>query len=95
MLALGRGLASVPDLLMLDEPSMGLAPTVVDQIFDSILKLHRERQLTILLVEQRAAEALEGCHHGYVLETGRIVLAGSGDELLGSPLVRDAYLGLS
>jgi len=93
MLAIGRGLASDPELLMLDEPSMGLAPFVVDQIFDSILKLHRERKLTILLVEQRAAEALEGCDSGYVLETGRIILAGDGKSLMASPLVRDAYLG--
>lgn len=93
MLAIGRGLASDPELLMLDEPSMGLAPFVVDQIFDSILKLHRERKLTILLVEQRAAEALEGCDNGYVLETGRIILAGDGKSLMASPLVRNAYLG--
>jgi len=93
MLAIGRGLASDPELLMLDEPSMGLAPFVVDQIFESILRLHRERQLTILLVEQRAAEALEGCDSGYVLETGRIILAGDGRTLMASPLVRSAYLG--
>jgi branched-chain amino acid transport system ATP-binding protein len=93
MLAIGRGLAADPELLMLDEPSMGLAPLVVDQIFDSIFKLHRERKLTILLVEQRAAEALEGCDNGYVLETGRIILSGDGKTLMGSPLVRNAYLG--
>jgi branched-chain amino acid transport system ATP-binding protein len=93
MLAIGRGLASDPELLMLDEPSMGLAPFVVDQIFDSVLKLHRERKLTILLVEQRAAEALEGCDRGYVLETGRIILEGDGKSLMASPLIRNAYLG--
>lgn len=93
MLAIGRGLAADPELLMLDEPSMGLAPFVVDEIFDSILKLHRERKLTILLVEQRAAEALEQCDSGYVLETGRIVLAGDGTALMANPLVRSAYLG--
>jgi branched-chain amino acid transport system ATP-binding protein len=93
MLAIGRGLAADPELLMLDEPSMGLAPFIVDQIFDSIFKLHRERKLTILLVEQRAAEALEGCDSGYVLETGRIILAGDSKTLMGSPLVRNAYLG--
>lgn len=93
MLAIGRGLAANPELLMLDEPSMGLAPFVVDQIFDSIFKLHRERKLTILLVEQRAAEALEGCDKGYVLETGRIILAGDSKTLMGSSLVRNAYLG--
>jgi len=93
MLAIGRGLAADPEVLMLDEPSMGLAPFVVDQIFDSIFELHRERKLTILLVEQRAAEALEGCDCGYVLETGRIILAGDGKTLMGSSLVRSAYLG--
>lgn len=93
MLAIGRGLAADPALLMLDEPSMGLAPVVVDQIFDSIFKLHRDRKLTILLVEQRAAEALEGCDNGYVLETGSIILSGSGKTLMESPLVRKAYLG--
>lgn len=93
MLAIGRGLAADPALLMLDEPSMGLAPFVVDQIFESVLLLHRERKLTILLVEQRAAEALEGCDRGYVLETGRIILGGDGKTLMANPLVRDAYLG--
>jgi branched-chain amino acid transport system ATP-binding protein len=93
MLAIGRGLAADPQLLMLDEPSMGLAPVVVDQIFESILQLHRERKLTILLVEQRAAEALEGCDGGYVLETGRIILEGDSKALMASPLVRAAYLG--
>jgi branched-chain amino acid transport system ATP-binding protein len=95
MLAIGRGLAADPELLMLDEPSMGLAPFVVDQIFDSILTLHRERKLTILLVEQRAAEALEGCDSGYLLETGRIILAGDGKTLMSNPLVSSAYLGAS
>jgi len=95
MLAIGRGLAADPDLLMLDEPSMGLAPAVVDQIFESILQLHRDRGLTILLVEQRVAEALEGCDHGYVLETGSILLQGDSKTLMTSPLVRNAYLGLS
>lgn len=95
MLAIGRGLAADPDLLMLDEPSMGLAPAVVDQIFESILQLHREKGLTILLVEQRAAEALEGCDHGYVLETGSILLQGDSNTLMTSPMVRNAYLGLS
>lgn len=95
MLAIGRGLAADPELLMLDEPSMGLAPFVVDQIFDSILTLHRERKLSILLVEQRAAEALEGCDSGYVLETGRIILAGDSKTLMSNPLVGNAYLGVS
>ncbi len=71
MLAIGRGLASAPELLMLDEPSMGLAPAVVDLIFERIQQVHREHGLTILLVEQRVAEALEACDRGYVLETGQ------------------------
>jgi branched-chain amino acid transport system ATP-binding protein len=93
MLAIGRGLAADPQLLMLDEPSMGLAPRVVDQIFDSIFRLHHERRFTVLLVEQRAAEALEGCDYGYVLESGRVILAGEGAALMAHPSVRKAYLG--
>lgn len=93
MLAIGRGLASAPDLLMLDEPSMGLAPTVVDAIFDRIHEIHRDHGLTILLVEQRVAEALESCDYGYVLETGRVVLHGSHDTLVSDERVRRAYLG--
>ena len=94
MLAIGRGLASAPDLLMLDEPSMGLAPTIVDDIFERIHQVHRETGLTILLVEQRAAEALESCDLGYVLETGRVVLEGPHDTLMSDPRVRRAYLGM-
>jgi branched-chain amino acid transport system ATP-binding protein len=94
MLAIGRGLASAPDLLMLDEPSMGLAPAVVDSIFDRIQLIHREQGLTILLVEQRVAEALEFCDRGYVLETGNMVLEGPHDTLISNALVRRAYLGM-
>ncbi len=94
MLAIGRGLASAPDLLMLDEPSMGLAPAVVDSIFDRIQLIHREQGLTILLVEQRVAEALELCDRGYVLETGNMVLEGPHDTLVSNALVRRAYLGM-
>jgi len=94
MLAIGRGLASAPDLLMLDEPSMGLAPTVVDAIFDRIQLIHREQGLTILLVEQRVAEALELCDWGYVLETGKMVLEGPHDTLVSNAQVRRAYLGM-
>jgi branched-chain amino acid transport system ATP-binding protein len=94
MLAIGRGLASAPELLMLDEPSMGLAPAVVDGIFERIMKVHREHGLTILLVEQRVTEALEACDRGYVLETGRVVLEGPRDALMSDPRVRRAYLGL-
>ncbi|MGT2477645.1 ABC transporter ATP-binding protein [Paraburkholderia terrae] len=93
MLAIARGLASLPRLLMLDEPSMGLAPAVVEQIFDSIHQVHRSRDIAILLVEQRAAEALEACHHGYVLESGRIVMQGRHEELLRDERVKRAYLG--
>jgi branched-chain amino acid transport system ATP-binding protein len=94
MVAIGRGLASAPDLLMLDEPSMGLAPAVVDSIFDRIQLIHREQGLTILLVEQRVAEALELCDRGYVLETGEMVLEGPHDTLVSNALVRRAYLGM-
>jgi branched-chain amino acid transport system ATP-binding protein len=94
MLAIGRGLASAPELLMLDEPSMGLAPTVVDAIFERIHAIHRDHGLTILLVEQRVAEALESCDRGYVLETGRVVLQGSHGDLMADARVRKAYLGM-
>jgi branched-chain amino acid transport system ATP-binding protein len=94
MLAIGRGLASAPELLMLDEPSMGLAPAVVDAIFDRIQIIHRDHGLTILLVEQRVAEALESCDRGYVLETGHVVLQGSHNELMSDERVRRAYLGM-
>jgi len=94
MLAIGRGLASAPDLLMLDEPSMGLAPALVDAIFDRIHQIHREHGLTILLVEQRVAEALESCDRGYVLETGRVVMQGMHDDLVADARVKRAYLGM-
>ena len=94
MLALGRGLMAAPDLLLLDEPSQGLAPRIVEQIFETIDRIRRERRLTILLVEQRVVEALELCDRGYVLETGRVVLAGAHDALLADPRVQRAYLGV-
>jgi len=94
MLAIGRGLASAPELLMLDEPSMGLAPAVVDAIFDRIRDIHRAHGLTILLVEQRVVEAVEACDYGYVLETGRVALHGRHDTLLSDPRVKRAYLGI-
>ena len=93
MVAIARGLASCPRLLMLDEPSMGLAPIIADQIFDQVERIHREQGIAILLVEQRVAEALSPCDHGYVLESGRIVLAGTHDALLADPRVKQAYLG--
>ncbi len=94
MLAIGRGLASAPDLLMLDEPSMGLAPTVVDAIFERIHQIHREHGITILLVEQRVVEALESCDRGYVLETGRVIMQGTHQELMADARVKRAYLGM-
>jgi branched-chain amino acid transport system ATP-binding protein len=94
MLAIARGLASGPRLLMLDEPSMGLAPAVADMIFDRISQIHREDGLTILLVEQRVAEALELCDRGYVLDTGRIVLDGPHQTLMSDDRVRRSYLGM-
>ena len=94
MLAIGRALASSPSLIMLDEPSMGLAPTVADKIFERIVDMRRQRGLTVLLVEQRAIEALSNCDRGYVLETGRVVLEGPQDSLLADDRVRKAYLGL-
>ncbi len=94
MLAIGRGIASEPRLLMLDEPSMGLAPAITDMIFERIAAIRRERKLTILLVEQRAVEALEYCDRGYVLETGKVVLSGTHDALLADDRVRAAYLGM-
>ena len=93
MVAIGRGLASMPRLLMLDEPSMGLAPAGADQIFECVERIHRERDIAVLLVEQRVAEALESCDRGYVLESGRIVMSGRHEELLRDPNVKKAYLG--
>jgi branched-chain amino acid transport system ATP-binding protein len=94
MLAIGRGLASSPKLLMLDEPSMGLAPTIADFIFERLLEIRADAGLTILLVEQRVAEALESADHGYVLETGRVVLEGTAATLRADDRVRQAYLGM-
>ncbi len=93
MLAIGRGLASAPELLMLDEPSMGLAPTIIDAIFERINQIHKTG-LTILLVEQRVAEALETCDHGYVLETGRVAMEGTHKTLMSDERIRRAYLGM-
>jgi branched-chain amino acid transport system ATP-binding protein len=94
MLAIGRGLASAPRILMLDEPSLGLAPAVADAIFEVVEQVHRERGLAILLVEQRVAEALESCDRGYVLESGRMVLTGTHDTLISDPRIRQTYLGM-
>ena len=92
MLAMGRALMSGPKLLMLDEPSMGLAPILVEQIFEIIQELHKAGT-TILLVEQNAQAALSVADRGYVLETGKIVTSGTGEELLNSPAIKKAYLG--
>ena len=93
MLAIGRGIASSPRLLMLDEPSMGLAPMVADLIFERITQLHRNG-LAILLVEQRVAEAVQSCDFGYVLDTGRVVLAGNSQALLANDSIKSVYLGM-
>ncbi len=92
MLAMGRALMSQPRILLLDEPSMGLAPVLVDLIFDTIRELN-EQGMTILLVEQNALLALDIAHRGYVLETGRIVLEGDAKALKENPQVKEAYLG--
>jgi branched-chain amino acid transport system ATP-binding protein len=92
MLAIGRALMGRPKLLMLDEPSMGLAPIIVDRIFDTIRAIN-EQGMTVLLVEQNAQMALSLAGRGYVLESGEIVLADAGEALLGNPQVRRAYLG--
>ena len=92
MLAMGRALMSRPKLMLLDEPSMGLSPLLVSEIFEIIRRLN-ENGTTILLVEQNAALALKICHRAAVMETGRIVLSGTGEELSRSPEVQKAYLG--
>jgi len=92
MLAIGRALMSDPKLLLMDEPSMGLAPRLVDLIFQSIVRLNREG-ITILLVEQNARKALRISDRCYVLQTGSIILSGTGQEMLENETVREAYLG--
>ncbi|MGQ0577806.1 MAG: ABC transporter ATP-binding protein [Betaproteobacteria bacterium] len=94
MLAIARGLASSPKLLMLDEPSLGLAPGVADEIFERIVAIHAGSGLTVLMVEQRVAEALHFATRGYVLEAGRVVLEGSHDHLKSNDRIRQAYLGM-
>ncbi|MGD2096097.1 MAG: ABC transporter ATP-binding protein [Desulfobacterales bacterium] len=93
MVAIGRGLMSQPRLLMLDEPSLGLAPILVDEVLDTVRKL-KEEGLTVLLVEQNVREALDLADRGYVLQTGRIVGEGTGRELLDSAIFREAFLGI-
>ena len=94
MLAIGRSLMSQPRLLMLDEPSLGLMPLLVDHILETLQRLNQERGMTILLVEQNVREALEIAHRGYVLQSGRIVAEDDAHALLRSDLVRRAYLGI-
>ena len=93
MCAIGRGLMACPRLLMLDEPSLGLAPVVVKQIFENLAQINREGT-TILLVEQNVGRALGLAHRAYVLESGRIALSGASERLLASPHIKQAYLGL-
>lgn len=95
MLALGRGLMGGPELLMLDEPTLGLAPALVDTVFEHLIRLHTETGLTILLVEQRVVESLEFCDHVYLVEQGRIALAGPASTLLASDDIQRRYLGLA
>jgi branched-chain amino acid transport system ATP-binding protein len=94
MVAIGRGLMSAPKLLMLDEPSMGLAPKITDMIFERIEEIHKNTDIAILLVEQRVAEALASCDYGYVLQSGRIALEGTPETLMKDETVRSVYLGL-
>jgi branched-chain amino acid transport system ATP-binding protein len=93
MVAIARGLMAGPKVLMLDEPSLGLAPILVQEMFRVIREIN-QRGVTVLLVEQNTENALELAHRGYVLESGRVVLEGSGKELLANARVREAYLGL-
>jgi len=94
MLAVGRAMMTRPKLLLLDEPSMGLAPMLIQQIFEIVTRIN-EQGTTVLLVEQNAQQALSRAHRGYVLETGSIVKEGTGEELLRDPAVKEAYLGVA
>ena len=93
MLAIGRALMGDPKLLMLDEPSLGIAPKLISTIFEKIVEINRDHGVTILLVEQNAKLALEISHHAYVLETGRVVMQGPSAELRANPELKAAYLG--
>ncbi len=95
MLAISRALMARPCLLLLDEPSLGLAPLIIQRIFQILTKLNSEHKTTILIVEQNARQALKIAHRGYVMETGRIVLSGTSKELLNHDMVQKVYLGVS
>jgi branched-chain amino acid transport system ATP-binding protein len=95
MLAIGRGLMSRPKVMLLDEPSLGLAPMLVEEIFEIVQRLNREEGMTVLLVEQNAAMALTIAQHGYIMENGRIVLDGPADVLRNNEDIKEFYLGLS
>ena len=94
MLAIGRGLMSLPRLMMFDEPSLGLAPILVYEIFSMIRRINKEEGVTILLVEQNVRQTLAMCHRAYALENGRIVIEGTGQELMADEHVKEAYLGI-
>jgi branched-chain amino acid transport system ATP-binding protein len=94
MLAIGRGLMALPDLLAMDEPSLGLAPLLIKTIFSAIIEINQQETLTILLVEQNLNATLQMSHRGYVIENGKIVLSGTGEELLQNEHTKKAYLGL-
>ena len=94
MLAISRGIASSPKLLLLDEPSMGLSPAIADEIFERIVAIHRDAKLGVLLVEQRVAEALHLADRAYVLENGRVILEGDHETLKNDDRIRRAYLGM-
>ncbi len=93
MLAISRGLMSSPKLIMLDEPSLGLAPVLVDEMFDAIVRIHKEQKIPIVIVEQNAFTALSISDRAYVLEVGRIAVSGQSRDLIGSPDIKKAYLG--
>ena len=93
MCAIGRGLMSLPEILMLDEPSLGLSPILVKEIFQIVQRINQEG-VTVLLVEQNVMHTLSICHRAYVLENGRIVMEGTGQDLLNNPHVKEAYLGI-